>query len=117
MAVAFADGHAQIFKYGQSTEKLVDLESARETSSRTLRLARCGDVVATEENATGVRLEHAGDQIDQSRLPGPVGADQRPACAAFKRKIDIPRYRQCTETAVQFLDLQRGGHDRFLSAR
>src|SRR5262249_10871318 len=117
VAVAFADGHAEIFKHRQPAEKLVDLKSARETSPRTLGLARCSDVGATEENATGLWLQHTGDQIDQSRLPGPVGTDQCAARAAFKRKIDVARHRQGTETAVQFLDLRRGGHDRFLSER
>ena len=116
MAVAFADGHAEIFNYGQSAEKLVDLESARETSPRTLCLTRCGDVVATEENRPECGFSTPVIKLTKVVFPAPLG-DQCAACAPFKRKINVPRDRQGAEITVQFLDLQRGGHDRFLSAR
>ena len=63
-----------------------------------------------------MRLERTGNQIDQRRLAGSVGPDQRAARAAFERKIDVARDRQRAEAPVQFLDLQRGRHDLFLSA-
>ena len=60
-----------------------------------------GDVLAIEQHPAGMRLEHAGDQIDQRGLAGAVRADQRVARAALERKIDVARDRQRAESPVQ----------------
>ena len=76
-----------------------------------------GDVLAVEQHAARLRLEHAGDQVDQRRLAGPVGADERAPRAALERQVDVARNRQRAERPVESLDLQRGGHGFFLPAK
>src|SRR4029077_502532 len=112
MAVAFADGHAEILEHREPTEKLIDLKGAREPAPRASGLAQSGDVTTVKQHAARMGLEHPGNQIDQRCLAGAIGADKCPACPTFERKIDVARHRQCTEGAVQSLNLQRGGgHD------
>jgi hypothetical protein len=47
-----------------------------------------GDVVAFEQDAPGIGLEHAGQQIDDGGLAGAVRADQRVARALLDPQRD-----------------------------
>ena len=47
------------------------------------------DVLAAEQNAPGIRRQHPGYQIDQRRLAGAVGADQRIARAGRQAQLDV----------------------------
>jgi hypothetical protein len=111
LAIAFADGHADVFQNRQPAEELIDLEGARQAAPGADGLAGGGDVVAIEHNTAGRRLEHAGDQVDQRRLARPVRTDQRAAGAPLERQVDVARDMQRAEAAVEAFDLQSGGHD------
>ena len=110
VAVALADGHAEIFQHRQPAEQLIDLEGARQPAPRPLGLRRFGDVLAIEQHTARRRLERAGDQIDQRGLAGAVRADERTPRAALQSEVDIARHLQRAEAAIESLDLQGVGH-------
>ncbi len=73
-------------------------------------LRQRGDVLAGEDDRALARLEHAGQQIDQRRLAGAVGADQRVARAGLERQRHVVGDREAAETPEQAARLQRRAH-------
>ncbi len=59
--------------------KLVDLECSGQPAQHALVHRQSSDVVALEQDAAGIGLEHAGQKIDHGCLAGAVRADQRVA--------------------------------------
>src|SRR5512137_1521047 len=89
IAVTLADCHTKIFEHREAAKKLVDLECAREPAARAIRLAQSSDILAVKQHTAGVRFERTGNQVDERRLAGSVGSDQRTTRAAFEYKIDV----------------------------
>src|SRR5262249_9171773 len=116
MAVALADGHADVFQHRQATEQLIDLECARKPTPGALGLTQARDVLAVEQHTTGLGFQHASNQIHKRCLARTIGPDQRPACTALQREIDMTRNQQRTERPVQSCDLKRRGTALCLSA-
>ena len=69
--------------------ELVDLEGARQPAQHPLVHRQIGDVVAFEQDAPGIGLEHAGEQIDDGGLAGAVRPDQRMAGALLDPQRQI----------------------------
>src|SRR5690348_6464844 len=78
--VAMADPlryrEAERLDRGEIGEQLVDLKRARDAEPDPRVRLEAGDVVAVEQNLAGGGLEHAGEQVDDGGLSGPVRPDQ-----------------------------------------
>src|SRR5690606_12537576 len=59
----------------------------------------------------GRGLQIAGQQVDQCRLAGPVGADQGMARAGRDRQIDVVGGHEAAEAAHQAVSLQDWAHE------
>src|SRR3546814_6232786 len=53
-----------------------ELKRAAELPAEDLMRRQAGDVLVVQEDAPGIRLKEAGDNIEQGRLASAVGADQ-----------------------------------------
>src|SRR6266508_1256674 len=67
------------FQRGEMGKEAVDLEGAREAALDARGGRERSDVVRAEQDLAAVRAQHAGDEVDERRLAGAVGPDQRVA--------------------------------------
>ena len=68
-------GH-QVLAHGQCRELMRDLEGPEQAPVEQLVGLEAGDVLTAEKDLPRVGREHAGNQVEQRRLAGAVGADQ-----------------------------------------
>ena len=65
-----------------------DLEGAGEAEAGAFDLVEIADLASIEADRAGIGCELAGDQLDQARLAGAVGADQRMDLAGAQIELD-----------------------------
>src|SRR4051812_2462445 len=111
--LALADRQGHRLERGQVREQAVDLEGADEAATDALFGPERGDVLAAEQDLTAVGSQHAGHQVDQGGLAGPVRPDQRVAHAARQRDLDAFRDDERAEALVE----AAGGENRFAHGR
>ena len=95
--------------------ELVDLEGARQAAQHPRMHRQIGDVAAFEQDAPGIGLEHAGQQVDDGGLAGAVRADQRVAGALFDLERKIAGDLEAAELLFQPSGFQRERHGASLS--
>src|ERR1700723_3036635 len=95
--------------------ELVDLEGARQAAQNAAMHRQIGDVVTFKQNAPGIGLEHAGQEVNHGGLAGAVGADQRMAGALLDPERQIARDLEAAELFFESLCFQRDGHGASLS--
>src|SRR4051794_12166491 len=95
--------------------ELIDLESARQPAQHSCVHGQVRDVVPFQENATAVRLEHAGQQIDDGGLARAVRPDQCMAGALLDPQREIARDLEAAELFFEPLGFQRQSHGTSLS--
>jgi hypothetical protein len=81
-------------------EQRVDLEGAHQSTLDALMRLQAGDVLRAQLDAARVRLQQAGDQVDQRGLARTIWADQGIACALRQRDGDVARNDQRAEALV-----------------
>src|SRR3546814_2022982 len=69
---------------------------------------QAGDVLVVQEDAPGIRLKEAGDNIEQGRLASAVGADQAGDRAFPHLDRAVVDGAQATEILYQTLHLKQG---------
>ena len=87
---AVAQGKGQIVDQGEVLEHGGGLELAPDAQHGDLvflKLAEIGSL--TEDDAPGVRLRPAADDVEQGRFAGTVGSDQRSQLALIDVKVDF----------------------------
>src|SRR5262245_63882470 len=62
------------------------------------------DVLAEQLDRSGIGREFSGNQIEQSCLARPVGADDQPPLPGLDVQIDIGRHVQAAERLAKSLD-------------
>src|SRR2546425_783562 len=70
-------------------------------------LGQARDVVVEERDAAGARRQHAGDEVEQRRLAGAVGADERAALARADGELHAVDGTKPTEPLRDLLQPQR----------
>ncbi|MEZ5208836.1 MAG: hypothetical protein R2690_18110 [Acidimicrobiales bacterium] len=65
-----------------------------------------GDVTALEDDGAGVGLDHAGDGLQQGRLAGAVGAEQRHDLALVDLDVDVEEDLDVAVAHVELADQQ-----------
>ena len=95
--------------------ELVDLEGARQPAQHPRVHRQIGDVVAFEQDAAAIGLEHAGQQVDDGGLAGAVRADQRVARALLDLERQVARDLEPAELLFQPPGFQRDRHGASLS--
>ncbi len=86
---AFADRQHYRFQHGQAGKQGIDLEGTGHAALDAFVLRQAGDVLLPEKHFAGGRRQAAGQQIDERRFTGAVGADQRMARARRKCQADV----------------------------
>ena len=88
------------------------LERARdaEPDDRCARLAQ--EVLAVEDDAAGVRLVEARDDVERRRLAGAVRPDQPGDLALVDRERDVVERDDAAEGPGHVLDREDRGHGR-----
>src|SRR5262245_51487938 len=101
------DRRLQCLENGELGEDVDELEAPRHTEPGQPHGADAGDVAILEANGAGGRRQHAGEDVDQRRLAGAVGTDDRDELAGANGEAD-PVER--AELAVELSD-SLGGED------
>ncbi len=99
----------------RSAIELVDLEGARQAAQHALVHGEAGDVVAFEQDAAAVRLQHAGELVDDGGLAGAVRPDQRVAGALLHLQREIAGDAQAAEGLFEIAGFERDRHGASLS--
>ncbi len=100
-AFAFEHRKRDGLERSEPRKQRVDLEGARQAALHAGVGPERGDVLLAEHDLAGVRPQHAGDQVDERRLPGAVGADERVAHALRQDEVDVLRHDEGAEFLVQ----------------
>ena len=75
------------------------------------RIGLCaGDVGAAEHDASGIRREHAVDQIEQRRLAGAVRPDQAENFALAHDETQVVHGLQAAEALADVIELEERRH-------
>ena len=91
--------HLNVVQNAQTGEQTGVLEGTGDTQTGHFDLALLGDVHTIEHNGTGIELINLGNQVENRRLTGTVGADDGGDRTGFDLKIEIP---DCGNTAEVF---------------
>ena len=110
-AEPFADRKRDRFERLEAGKQRVDLEGAGKASFDPLLRRERGYVVLAKQHLPPIRLQCAGDQVDQRSLAGAVRTDQCMARTLRQRDRDILRHNKRAEALVQVCSAEcLGGH-------
>src|SRR5664280_1856717 len=76
LAPSIPTRHHEVLLHGELREDAGLLESARKTLPVQPSRMGSGDIAAVEHNPAGIRLEVAGNDVEQGGLARPVGSDE-----------------------------------------
>ena len=93
----------------QSAEELADLVGPPQAAADSLVDRKRRHILAKEADAPRRRRKVAGDRVEQRRLAGAVGAEDRPPLAGSNPQVDVGEGDQSAELAADALELQREG--------
>src|SRR5207302_10584137 len=107
------------------------LERTLQSGLGPLVRAQPGDLLAEQPDLAGVGFEEAGDDVEQGRLAGTVGADQAEDLAVVDREADVVDRLHPAEALAHATELEhdvsllaaatvpagRGGHDAAAGCR
>ena len=86
--IARLRGEAHVLARAERGEDMAPLEGARDAFARHAMDRKAGDILAREDHLARVRLQHAGDQVEQRRLAGAVRADDGANLAGLELHVD-----------------------------
>src|SRR5579863_3545010 len=98
----------EIFEYGQFLEDVGALERASDPHAADAVRRRAGDVAAVEPYRAAIRPQMPGDQVEQRRLAGAVGADHGRDLTGIDRQADIADGAEAGEGFAQAGDFKHG---------
>src|SRR6516225_1844853 len=90
-----------VFQRAQVGHQADILEAASDAMADAPPRGSGGDIGAVEHDPPGIDREHAGDQIEDRRLAGPVRTDERRAHAAPDCETQILDHAQAAETLAE----------------
>ena len=85
-----------------------DLKGAADAMTRDVGRRPSGHIDAVEQDAAGVGLQRARDQIEKRALAGPVGADHRGQRTIGKIQRDVVGRLDAAERFAEVLDFEHG---------
>ncbi len=97
----------QVLDHGELRQPAGDLERARKADIREPVGAPAGDVRPVERDGAVVRLERAGDRIEQRGLAGAVRPDQSGDAAFLDGKVRAVERRHAAEAPPQAFDFEQ----------
>ena len=98
------DGEQAVLQHGERAEEVRDLKRAGEAERRSPVRRHAGDVAPEEPDRAGGDRQLTRDQVEERRLPGTVGPDQRAALArphGERDGVDGPQPAEGLADAVQ----------------
>src|SRR5581483_3105264 len=101
LALARKDGERDVVERREVIEQVDDLEAARNSRLDAIGHADVGDVVAPEQDLSGIGREQRADHIDERRLSGAVWTDQRDELALGDGQIDVVDGMRVAEILLQ----------------
>src|SRR5262249_40784284 len=112
----FRDREHDGLEWGEVEKQLVDWNGTREPALHPLVGFERGDVLSFEQDASGRGPQHAGEQIDDRCLAGPVRSDQRVSRTLFDRERDAGDRGNAAEMLLQSYGFEGDGHGLSLPA-
>jgi hypothetical protein len=94
-----------ILKNGQAGEDAALLESPADSQADDLMGGLIGYIFPVIDHLAGARLNPSGDYVKESRLPGPIRADDGPELVFPKGQIHPLDGGHPTKMAMKVLDL------------
>jgi hypothetical protein len=82
-------GEAEVLEDGEVGDQRRVLEDGREAELAGAARAAHGHFLAPDRDAATVRVDHAGERLDQCGLAGAVGAEQRVDLALLDREVGV----------------------------
>src|ERR687895_634442 len=104
------DGDQQVLEHRHAGEDAAQLEAAPDPGPGDPVGRLAGDVLAAVAGPPGVRPDHARDAVEERRLAGAVGADQRVHLAVLEAHRGAVERGDATEGLGQFDGLEVGRH-------
>ena len=101
-----------VLGHGEIGEGLELLEGARDAAAGDAVGPQAGDLAAVEEDAAGVGRLEAGDQVEQRRLAGAVGADDAEDLALVDIEGDVGVGGEAAEALGHAFDVEQQAHVR-----
>ena len=101
-------GGCDVLHHGHARERLHDLEGAGKPAPRRLERPLGRHIDAAEPDAAGLRAVHAGHQVDEGGLAGPVGADQADDLALLETEAHIVDGLDAAEAMAEAIGHQDG---------
>jgi hypothetical protein len=98
----------QVLLDGQAGEDAPPLRHQRHPGPHPPLDRPAGDVVATDQDPAAARRDQPDDGLQQARLPGPVGPDDRDRLADVHPQADAVQGLDVPVAADQVLDGERG---------
>ena len=94
-----ADAH--VFEHGQVGKHCGHLERADDAAARDLRWLFQGDVLAAVDDLAAGGNQELGEQVEEGRLAGAIGADQRVDLSTAHPQVDVAHGDEATELLGQ----------------
>src|SRR5690606_29598238 len=98
----------QVVEHRGPVEQMRALERASDAEARDAIGAQLRDVLPLEDDPARSGLVRAGNEIEEGRLAGTVGADDRADLAAAKRRADVADRGQSAESLGEGTDFEHG---------
>ncbi len=89
LPAAMDRGDQKIFEHGEVFERMRNLKRSADAGDAAHAWRRAGDVASVKSDRAGIRLEQAGDEIEQRRFAGAVRADDAERLARRDFKLDV----------------------------
>src|SRR6266481_6936574 len=114
--LAGKDRERHVVEERQLVEEVDQLEAARDARLDAVVHGQVGDVGPAEGDGPAVRAQQAADQVDEARLAGAVGADQREDLAFADGEVDAIHGAGVAEVPGELLGLEEVHREtRFLT--
>ena len=103
----FSPGSQHVLEHREPPKQAVDLEGASNAELDALCLAVVRDVAAPQPHFPAGRMEDPGQEVDERRLPRPVGADERVPRPRLEAEVDVAHGRERTEGQAEAARLEQ----------
>src|SRR5437879_5881310 len=97
---------AYVFEHGQVGKYCGHLERADDAAARDLRRLFQGDVLAAVDDLAAGGNQELGEQVEEGRLAGAVGADQCVDLTTAHPQVDVAHRDEATELLGQVARLE-----------
>jgi len=108
--VGALDGQEHVVHHAELGKQRGDLKRAAQAQTRAAERLKARDVAVEEANAAGAWRDETGDDVEERRLAGAVGADDDEPLAVGRVHVDAAERQEPAEVVTQAFDGERVHH-------